>query len=611
MVDPSSSTASSSPSFTTEHLTRFNINPNPSNHPIDLDSFLEFFTKSLEDIPATVLNKRSKVANPQMREFLQNYIVGTVPPLYEDQEKSFSVGIKYRLDEQFHDFFYHMVINNCSFVDEAHGATEATWFSLVHSICEKIFVTKNITIENDAAITDSTDVTILKRKRPDGTVATRKTTNHDSKYATSSKRIGVPIFDIENKRDEMIDKRRKTDASTKFIDEAKLLCICRSRLQRFKNMSSLLNSSSWKKPFALGMARFGSQVVLIMMWEGGEKPSVQKYQHIKPSSSQEMKEIVAESSRSKLEPTQWKRIIQLDISEPSDFIRYINLNWRLLQYCEWFHTIIRPLLKAEAEPQEERRRPSRGDELVKVLTERPEVTTALWKREKTQQSKSESDLFVRKYFSDLVSHYYESEVDMYNIIGSKPFVPKLLWKEQHPDHSFIDMDYFESDNCMLHSKEEVKLVFIKILEALCCFYDKGIIHNDLSRGNILWKRSGDGFDVRIIDYSYSYLEDGDRGGYHGTLGYVAPEVWRDTGKEDCRSDVWSVGVLLLEQVLGIDCYGLQKEMMEIVVDRLNSLLEKVSEKMGSELSMVLRGMLQYEVTKRFDSFTALFYLENL
>ena len=78
------------------------------------------------------------------------------------------------------------------------------------------------------------------------------------------------------------------------------------------------------------------------------------------------------------------------------------------------------------------------------------------------------------------------------------------------------------------------------------------VHRDLSSRNVLVETSG---RARVIDLGCALFDDAERsarteaGNVLGTLRYLAPEVF-DNAKACQASDVWSIGVLLLESALG-------------------------------------------------------------
>ncbi|WP_437275131.1 protein kinase [Sorangium sp. So ce375] len=106
-------------------------------------------------------------------------------------------------------------------------------------------------------------------------------------------------------------------------------------------------------------------------------------------------------------------------------------------------------------------------------------------------------------------------------------------------------------------------MMVPVVRALASAHASGIVHRDLKPENIMLDASG---AIKVVDFGIAKLRDdeasratrdskaGDTrltrdGGIIGTLPYMSPEQWR--GREiDPSSDVWAMGILLHELVLG-------------------------------------------------------------
>ena len=98
-------------------------------------------------------------------------------------------------------------------------------------------------------------------------------------------------------------------------------------------------------------------------------------------------------------------------------------------------------------------------------------------------------------------------------------------------------------------------VFRKVCSGVAHAHERGLAHRDLKPANILIGKDG---TVKVADFGlaktladtvvgYGFTQTRDT---FGTPYYVAPEVTRDAGAADARSDVYALGVLLYELLTG-------------------------------------------------------------
>ncbi|XP_055353474.1 serine/threonine-protein kinase dst4-like [Paramacrobiotus metropolitanus] len=105
-----------------------------------------------------------------------------------------------------------------------------------------------------------------------------------------------------------------------------------------------------------------------------------------------------------------------------------------------------------------------------------------------------------------------------------------------------------------YSQSEIVRDFTGILNGLAFLHDKRIVHRDLKGQNILFTADG---TAKIADFGISVqlagmtTGSGDAVGAAGTYPYMAPENFnKDFGKTGRKSDIWSLGCVLLEMLQG-------------------------------------------------------------
>ncbi len=104
-------------------------------------------------------------------------------------------------------------------------------------------------------------------------------------------------------------------------------------------------------------------------------------------------------------------------------------------------------------------------------------------------------------------------------------------------------------------KQALKIT-LQIAYALTHLHSHGIIHRDLKPENILLTAQG---GVKVIDFGISqiYTEKESSKNRHliGTPIYMSPEQREDPLKVSFSTDIYSLGIIMYEVVLGRLCYG--------------------------------------------------------
>ena len=98
--------------------------------------------------------------------------------------------------------------------------------------------------------------------------------------------------------------------------------------------------------------------------------------------------------------------------------------------------------------------------------------------------------------------------------------------------------------------EEALEYILQVCDAMECAHEADVVHRDLKPGNILVESSG---RVLVADFGISKIMSGDTSDdtltFIGTPTYMSPEQCGE-GKLDQRTDIYSLGVILYEMIVG-------------------------------------------------------------
>jgi len=97
---------------------------------------------------------------------------------------------------------------------------------------------------------------------------------------------------------------------------------------------------------------------------------------------------------------------------------------------------------------------------------------------------------------------------------------------------------------------EMVRILLDVLDGLAYAHSEGMVHRDIKPANIMLTKRG---QAVVTDFGIAQMVGGTRhtaaGVLMGTLNYIAPEQGLES-KSDARSDIYSLGIVLYEMLLG-------------------------------------------------------------
>lgn len=170
----------------------------------------------------------------------------------------------------------------------------------------------------------------------------------------------------------------------------------------------------------------------------------------------------------------------------------------------------------------------------------------------------------RRFFVKSLKGEYASE-HLYRLMLRKEF--KLLLTLSHPAvvrvYELVDipglglsilMEYVGGESleqwlAQRPSRRARSVVARELIEAVAYLHEHGVVHGDLTPGNVMVTDRG---EVKLVDFGlgdgadYTLLK-----GVGGTRGYAAPEQWEQGYQPTARADVYALGRILQQMHLGL------------------------------------------------------------
>lgn len=155
------------------------------------------------------------------------------------------------------------------------------------------------------------------------------------------------------------------------------------------------------------------------------------------------------------------------------------------------------------------------------------------------------------------------------------------------------------------TEEAALLIFYEVCKALKYAHDRQVIHRDIKPANILLSSTG---IVKLVDFGVSAILDAAEdegltkaGMTIGTPSYLAPEQISNAKNRDRRSDIYSLGVLLYEMVIGKKPYrgGFTPEVIALIEKGKYTLPRKINPKIKASVQRLIKKAMHHKVQKRF------------
>lgn len=185
---------------------------------------------------------------------------------------------------------------------------------------------------------------------------------------------------------------------------------------------------------------------------------------------------------------------------------------------------------------------------------------------------------------------------------------------EHDGSPFIVMEYLGGGSLRDRIKqgpmppETVAQIGADICAALGYAHKAGIIHGDVRPENVLFSEAG---HLKVSDFALAKAAKAnprltDPEGTQSASLYLAPEVGRGDAEPDARSDLFSVGVILYECLVGVTPAAAARKAAEASGERLRIPAPKeLRPDVPDELDMTVIGALQRDPSARFQSARAL------
>lgn len=207
------------------------------------------------------------------------------------------------------------------------------------------------------------------------------------------------------------------------------------------------------------------------------------------------------------------------------------------------------------------------------------------------------------------------------IAASKLTHPNLVQVFGHGTTSdgspYLVMEYLEGESLGEYfdrvgkiAPEVVLDIFIQVCGALSHAHNKGVIHRDLTPGNIILTFAEDGsVTARVVDFGIAKIQHDMRstqdltetGSVLGSPSYMSPEQCLGLNI-DSRTDIYSIGCVLYEALTGEELFSGENP-VQVIAKHLEETPDKIynSRDIPRKLENVISTCLEREINNRYQS----------
>ena len=209
-----------------------------------------------------------------------------------------------------------------------------------------------------------------------------------------------------------------------------------------------------------------------------------------------------------------------------------------------------------------------------------------------------------------------NEIEIHSKLDHPNIIRLYNVKETEDEINFL-LEYAENGTLYSLIQEEkgfseykAYTYFIQIVNAVYFLHQNNIIHRDIKPENILIGENG---LLKLCDFGWAKeLTVNNRSTFCGTIEYMAPEIV-GSEKYDYSVDVWSLGILLYELLMGHSPFKSKKEKNTMIKIKLHDLVFDKNKNLSQDCINLISGLLNMNPLNRLklkDIFEHPFIIKN-